>query len=201
VIYASDWTGVSHLYKMDLAGRSVTQLTDGAGEDAPACSKDGKSIVYQGVETDGSFPIYKLPIAGGTPQRLSQRQTAFSPIVSPEGTRVAYISVSKSGAFTVAVLSIEDGRELAEFPAPPTRDSNARAVFHWTPDGNGFAWVDIRSGASNIWVTPLDGSPARQLTHFSSGQIFNFCFSPDGKSIAIARGSTPSDVVLLTSVK
>lgn len=43
----------------------------------------------------------------------------------------------------------------------------------------------------------LTGSIGRQITHFSSEQIYGFGWSPDGKKLLVARGHTESDVILL----
>jgi len=53
------------------------------------------------------------------------------------------------------------------------------------------------NGFSNIWVQPLDGSPGRQITNFKSGTFRRFSWSPDGKSLALIRDVSQSDVVLL----
>jgi hypothetical protein len=47
----------------------------------------------------------------------------------------------------------------------------------------------------------LGKGPGRQLTHFTSGQIWAFHYTRDGKSVAMARGNNLSDVVLFTSSK
>ncbi|HEV2102980.1 MAG TPA: hypothetical protein VGR58_09400 [Candidatus Acidoferrum sp.] len=43
----------------------------------------------------------------------------------------------------------------------------------------------------------LDGSPGHQITNFTSQHIAEFQWSPDGKTLAVARGQNNSDVVLL----
>jgi Tol biopolymer transport system component len=67
----------------------------------------------------------------------------------------------------------------------------------FTPDGKGLAYKTVDNGVSNIWVQPLDGSPAHRLTNFTSDRILAFQFSPDGKSLAVAQQHIVSDVVLL----
>jgi hypothetical protein len=47
----------------------------------------------------------------------------------------------------------------------------------------------------------LGNGPERQLTHFTSGQIWAFHYTHDGKSVAMARGNNQSDVVLFTSAR
>jgi Tol biopolymer transport system component len=49
----------------------------------------------------------------------------------------------------------------------------------------------------NIWVQPLEGSSGRQITHFTSGQIGDFRWSPDGSILAVEHEEETADVVLL----
>jgi len=69
------------------------------------------------------------------------------------------------------------------------------------PDNRSMAIVDIRTGTPNLWAYPLSGGGAKQVTHFTSGVIWNCHYSPDGKWIALARGSNLSDVVLFTTAR
>jgi Tol biopolymer transport system component len=68
----------------------------------------------------------------------------------------------------------------------------------FTPDGAAVAYV-IRAdnNVDNVWEQPLDGKPGRQVTHFTSEQIYSFKYSPDGKRLLVERGHVESDVVLL----
>ena len=67
----------------------------------------------------------------------------------------------------------------------------------FTPDGRAVAYPIAKNGVDNIWIQPRDGSPGRQITHFTSEQIYSFHWSPDDKNLGILRGHTDSDVVLL----
>ena len=50
----------------------------------------------------------------------------------------------------------------------------------------------------NIWMQPLDGSKGRKLTNFNdSERIQDFRWSPDGKTLALLRFNSSSDVILL----
>jgi hypothetical protein len=60
----------------------------------------------------------------------------------------------------------------------------------------------VRNGTPNLWGFPLFlDVPPKQLTHFDSGHIFNQRYSPDGKLIAISKGTITSDAVLFTEAK
>jgi Tol biopolymer transport system component len=67
----------------------------------------------------------------------------------------------------------------------------------FTPDGKSLAYAIRDKGVDNIWVQPLDGTAGRQITNFTSENIATFQWSPDGKTLAVARTQRTSDVVLL----
>jgi len=74
----------------------------------------------------------------------------------------------------------------------------ASGGFHFSPDGKFIAFVIEEAGVDNIWVQPLDGSKGRKLTNFTDSEsIQDFRWSPDGKSLAMVRFSSVSDVILL----
>jgi hypothetical protein len=58
-----------------------------------------------------------------------------------------------------------------------------------------------RKGATNVWEQPLSGGEARQRTDFTSGCIFGFCWSRDGKQLLIGKGSDTRDVVLSSNFR
>ena len=53
-------------------------------------------------------------------------------------------------------------------------------------------------GVGNLWAQPLNGGPPTQITDFKSDRIFDYAWSRDGKQLAVSRGKTTRDVVLLT---
>jgi len=67
----------------------------------------------------------------------------------------------------------------------------------WTADSRALSYVVTQRGVSNIWNLPVDGSAPQKVTDFKSDRIFYFAWSPDGKNLALSRGSLTNDVVLL----
>jgi hypothetical protein len=59
----------------------------------------------------------------------------------------------------------------------------------------------IARSLGESWLTssgqPLDGSAGRHLANFTSLKIYSYQWSPDGKSLALVRGDSPSDLVLI----
>jgi eukaryotic-like serine/threonine-protein kinase len=197
VVLNADEKGVNRLDRLDLQSGISTHLTDGPSDTFAACPPNGKWVYYQSATPDGQAHIFKVPLEGGKPSIVVEG-LSFVPKVSLDGTRLAYATLGKNGAGVVRVIPIEGSSPIAELEEPPTTDSGG-AVYKFSPDGRALVISDVRTGVSNLWALPLDGSAARQLTHFDSGKIFYFSYSPDGKSLAIARGSVSSDVLLLTN--
>jgi hypothetical protein len=56
-----------------------------------------------------------------------------------------------------------------------------------TPGGKGVACAIHENGVDNVWIQPIDGSSGHPITHFTSGQITSFHWSPDGKSLGVLR--------------
>lgn len=56
-------------------------------------------------------------------------------------------------------------------------------------------------GVDNLYLQPLDGGAARQLTNFTSLKIYSYQWSPDGKKLALVRGDSPSDLILIKDAK
>jgi Tol biopolymer transport system component/predicted Ser/Thr protein kinase len=200
VIYATNFEGVRHLWKLDLNNGISTKFTNGAGESLAVCQGRGEWVFYTGQTEGGLSYIFKVPISGGMPVQLSDRATFGSPVLSLDGRHVAFPTVGKEEKVVGVAISAETGTvEFEKSDLSPTVDTNRAA--QWTPDGRAIALIDIRTGVPNLWTEPTSSNPARQLTHFTSGVIWAFAWSQDGKYLAIARGTSQSDGVLFKSAE
>jgi serine/threonine protein kinase len=199
VIFGSNSANGDRVWKIDVQTGVSTTLTDGPSESFPMCAT-GNQVFYL-EQGNGSSFILKLPLAGGPPVRLSDRTALSPPFPSMDGRHVAFATLSKDGKVVLAVVSADNGALEAEPTIPPTLDQTAHSA-EWGPDNRSMVLADFRSGTPNIWSVPVLGNgPERQLTHFTSGEIWAFHYSRDGKSVAMARGNNQSDVVLFTSAK
>jgi dipeptidyl aminopeptidase/acylaminoacyl peptidase len=94
------------------------------------------------------------------------------------------------------VIPADGGDAVHVFPEPP-----GVVKAEWSPDGKAIQFVLTKKGASNIWEQPLAGGELRQVTNFTSGQIFEFNWTDDGKDLLVARGEIRSDVVLISDFR
>jgi Tol biopolymer transport system component len=197
VVFATDIEGAYHLWKLDLQSGSSTKLSSGAGERGAACDAAGDWVWYLGQTPSGSSHIFKVPISGGAAVQVSDRVAITGPMISSDGQHIAFQSTGKNGR--IVAVNIVDGvesksdLELAETFEPVHR------LARWIPGQAAVAFVDIRTGVENLWMKqPAAGAPEKQLTHFTSGNFCDFRYSPDGKYIAMARGSIKRDAVRFT---
>ena len=69
------------------------------------------------------------------------------------------------------------------------------------PDGRSIVYGVTKKGVTNLRAQPVDGSAPKQLTNFTSPGIGSFDFSCDGKQLAVSRGTSIRDVVLISGFK
>lgn len=192
---------VANIWRMDADGSNLKQLTVGKQDFNPICSLDSKWVYYF------DYPGHRLarvPMDGGQSERVAGTQMSgaipLSPFaLSPDGRTFAFLVTVSSPQNSSAKLALKDlsstgsaGARLLDVD-PRIRGNSLQ----FTPDGKGVAYAIADARADNLWLQPLDGSKGRQITNFTSKQISEFHWSPDGKTIGILRGELQSDVVLL----
>ena len=91
------------------------------------------------------------------------------------------------------VLDTDAGKvaKVVEFERPRF------GVLHFSDDGKAVVYPTRANGVDNLWLQPLDDSKGKQITDFTSERIYDFHWSFDRKQLALVRGHTDSDVVLI----
>src|SRR5438105_1227943 len=182
-----------NLWRMDSNGSNATQLTFGQNETDVQCSSDDKWVYY--VDAADNFLSKRVPIGGGTPETVFESALP-GPNLSPDGKIYVTLEVRESDhKLMMKFVSTADKKSWYH-----DVDQRASWPFRFAADGQNVVYNVREKGVDNLWVQPLDRSPYRQLTHFTSEKISQFAFSPDGVQLAIQRGHTESDAVLLRDV-
>ena len=115
------------------------------------------------------------------------------PRLSPDGLRVAFVVTTideRSHAYRSAIwrMPVDGGEAVRLVSGPYNAQSPA-----WSPDGQWLAFVTDREGEgqdkqhgkgkSQVWILPIDGGEARQLTFMSHGAN-NPTWSPVGADLS-----------------
>ncbi len=180
------------IWRLNADGTEPLQLTNAAYNNLPVCSPDAKSVYY----IDGAAGnIMRVPVDGGKPEVIPGTSDFVSGAsLSPDGKQLAFSSEGGTGGVKVHIISVvAASRSPAQTLTPDPRISATPA---FTPDGKALCYRIIENGVANLWIQPLDGSPGRQVTHFTSGSFKMFRWSPDGKTLGILRTSAQSDIVI-----
>ena len=109
------------LFKIDVAGKSVTRLTDWmeSGETSPVASPDGKKVLFVS-DHNGINNIYELTIASGVIRPLTNSLSGVYQLsLSADGSKLAFSSLNQSG-FDIFVMRSPFERDLKIAQVEPT---------------------------------------------------------------------------------
>jgi eukaryotic-like serine/threonine-protein kinase len=199
VVYTSTQAGSINLWRLDTKSGASGQLTHGNGESRPQCSPDGRSVIYEQGIGNVKRTLWKVPLEGGEPSPLTEFH-ALRPSVSPDGKAIAFYFMDRARAnspWCIGIVSTNGGEMIAQFDIPATVISR---FVNWTADSKSLAYINDTGGVSNIWVQPLDGAPARQITNFQSGRILAFDWSRDGRQFVFSQATESSYIALATGL-
>ena len=197
-------TNSTNIWRANLDGSNPIKLTDGKNDRNPVCSPDEKWLYYWNVDQQ---QLWRAPLAGGDAPALQPGSNVARTL--PAGTGLSISPDGKTLAYVLATVPTPDDPypqykiallDRAGAAAPRMMNADERISgggLSFTADGKGVTYPIRESGVDNLWTQPLEGLSGRQVTSFTSEQISEFHWSPDGRSIGILRGHTDSDVVLI----
>ncbi len=194
VLFAAAFRGgkpVLNIWRTDANGANSGQLTNGKGDDFPLCSSDRKVVFY----VDGNLRrVCKVPLEGGISAEVSREIVAGTVDLSPDGKLLVFYTFHVTDPKAkLALVSADSGQTLKLLDL----ERNPHGAVYFSSDGKGVVYPIHDGPAHNLWRQNFDGSPGKQITHFDSEEIWDFHWSPDGSKLALVRGHTDSDVVLI----
>jgi Tol biopolymer transport system component len=198
IAYVSEKSGSNQIWIVDANGANARLITHEGNASAPAFTPDGQSIIY--MRSDEQQLAWRVPIDGSASPVAITHAPTNRPTISPDGTMLLcrLRTHGESGAIWRSAVIPLDGGPTRFFDVPV---HGAAPMLQWCPDGRGFFFIDSADGVANVWRQPLDGGAPRQETFFKSGETFSFDIAADGKSLAISRGESTRDVVLIRDFK
>jgi DNA-binding winged helix-turn-helix (wHTH) protein/Tol biopolymer transport system component len=189
------------LMRLDSDGTNSTKLVR-TDLGSPICAPDGKYVYYDPAGSPQK--ISRLAPEGGSPVEVAQvlgDGAVGNLAISPDGRLLAYAFETYSPVPTIkmAVFSVDGGAPLRVLQVPG--EYYGQMTLSWSANGKALQYLLTKNGATNLWEQPLEGGKLKQLTNFADGEIFGFNWSLDRKQLLLTRGSTTSDVVLMSNFR
>jgi Tol biopolymer transport system component/DNA-binding winged helix-turn-helix (wHTH) protein len=189
VAFVRDTTGGQSIYVIPAKGGLERPLaSDRNPKVGLAWTEDGRDIVY------GGGWLWRLPLKGGPAELLPFGQDGYQPSV--RGNHIVYTQASEEISIWQRSLGPRPGRDAEQKLISSTRMDAGPQV---SPDGSKIVYQSNRSGSFQIWVSNVDGTGARQLTHFTNTFWTGTPrWSPDGQSVAFdSRPNGDSDIFVM----
>jgi len=202
IVFTSRASGASAVavWSIDLDARNRRQIDTGGAIHRGYLQAIRSHLYFRALEN--GWPVaFRVPIGGGARERLFSNPARLperfilSSVSSDEHWAVGtYTDAQSSG---MAVVPLDRPGPARKFPYNYTPGVSFGPT--WAPSGHAIEDLVFRDKASNVWRFPLDGSAPKPVTTFTSEQIMNYRWSPDGKTLVISRGAQSADVVMITS--
>lgn len=176
-------SGLAQVVLVPLDGGAPRTLVGGTLSSPVAWNRDGDRLAYlTSASTTGDvFQTYVVSVTrGGKSPLVPSEHLPLIGYWSPDGSRIAYM------LFDHGRLTLHVADSTGASSRPLTTDGFERLIRDqdaFSPDGSALVYESRRTGTSDIWIAPLDGSPPRQLTHDVRNDLTP-AWSPDGKWVA-----------------
>ena len=164
--------------------------------------------MYQPAKRNNALSYFTLIFAFGL--LASAFLQAGQPLSADDLLKMQYVTsaqISPDGKFIAYTLRVpraaddKPGYAYSEFYVLDVATGLSRPFItgkvnvyslHWRPDGKAIAFRMARGkkAKTQVWLIPIDGGEARQITHSESG-VGGFVWHPSGKKIAYIAGEAP----------
>lgn len=181
------------VWRINIDGSAPKELTRNSGQFSfPQVSADGRWVYYASLDPAGKRVMWRVSIDGGEPEQLTRKETGPA-VLSPDGSLLLYYyRESPEAPARFELMPSAGGAPVRTLDSPAdTHDAG------WSADGRALVLLKDVENVSNLWTLPLDGGRVRPLTDWKSDRIFWFAWSRDGRQLAVSRGDTFFDVMLI----
>jgi eukaryotic-like serine/threonine-protein kinase len=192
------------IWRADLDGSNLKQLSHGPADILPTCSPDGKAAVFSDI-SNNRFALMKVSTEGGTPVQLGNAFLLFAAFSPDNNSIAAFYGFDPTKPPQIAVLGVESGEVRATYNVSPetTIAGSGGSPLAWTHDGRALLYVVNKVESSSLWAQPVGakGAPPslpKQVMILGKGRIWGFAISPDGKQILYSRGQPVTDAILIS---
>jgi eukaryotic-like serine/threonine-protein kinase len=184
-----------NVWRLDIQGGSAVPVTKGTVDQNAICAPDSKSFLYT-TFVKGRKLLMQMPIGGGEARKLSDKVINFAAF-SPDGQQIATLTTQGAGVnyrAMVEIIPAQGGLPVKTFPPIPAISN----IFQYSADGQSLYYPVTAKGVSNMVSQPINTKTVMPMTSFDDLIIYSYNYDWKNKRLAVARGRTNTDVVLLT---
>lgn len=185
--------GNRDIWKVDLDGQNLVQLTADPGDDQDPTAVKG-SVVFVSYRA-GNAELYSVPLAGGTTARLTTTtRDESTPSLSADGSKLAFAGVS-SGVTKIYTAAINNLAAAAQL-VPGTGADVIETAPSWSASSS-LAFVSTAAGTADIVQVVGNGAPTPLAA--SAAADVEPAWSADGQTLAFVSTRTGPVEIFLRS--
>ncbi|MFT3745746.1 MAG: winged helix-turn-helix domain-containing protein [Pyrinomonadaceae bacterium] len=193
IAFNSNRAGLDQLWRIGIDGREPVQLTR---SETPIFNgkllSDGTVIYKTSVPTEGWMLMQITP--DGKLTRLNIPDIDVWSI-SPDEKQIASVHGGTTAKdCEIRVYDRNSFEVVKSVKLSPVCDVD-RMI--WDRDGLGFTFVATSEGTSELYRVPISGGEPKKISNFRHDRVYTIDWSSDGKKLAIVRGRTYLDPIVL----
>ncbi len=187
IVYFAERNHNFDIFKLDLATRLETQLTNTASSELyPAVSPDGTQIAFMS-DQDGDYDIYVMDSNGRSTHRVTNNSvTDRLPSWNPDGSWIAFSSDTRGDGSYDLYQVHPDGSGLKLLLSNGDRNHNPR----WSPDGKVIVFTGGHTDDGATWEIGKLDLQTNEVVSLTNNGVKDWSpnFAPDGGLIYLTEG-------------
>jgi serine/threonine protein kinase len=193
-----DEDGQQHIWRINLDGSGLTQITNGGGETLMDVSRDGSRFTF--VKVDSAQGVWLGMVDGGEEVPIAPKSALGVGFFSRDGQHVMVVDLQPDETGLVQtvfrLIPVTGGEEIAKFTNPPQAidPSEGAGSDEWT-------FLNRDDPARNVFVMNYLGGSMRKITNFTDGRLTDHEWSPDRRRIAVVRRDDAGENLWVVDVK
>ena len=141
-------------------------VANGALNNAPVFTLDGKGLLFDSAGTSGKRGIYRVAADGSSAPQLVRETAISSHITSVAGGYAAVMVNDPVTSVDLWLLSLGSQPDMRPFKQTPAAERQGNL----SPDGRWMAYASNESGRSEIYVEPVPGPGGRWQISTNGGE-------------------------------